>query len=149
MTITFYYNQSDINVMDKDIRAAFAAPFVGVLRDESCSVLRPTIRMQMDPADLVNVNYFHIAEFNRYYYLADKAAVRDDLVDITGKVDPLMSYKTGIRKSTALIKRNAYQYNLKINDGSLATYSDGYVLAYKFSGGFAGENLILITAGGT
>ncbi len=147
MTITFYYNRSDNNVVDKDIQAAFTAPMPGILRDES-SIIAPIITVEAPASSFSNVNYAYISDFDRYYYIEDVASIRNGLTQITMRVDVLMSYKQQIRDSSALVKRNAYNYNLLINDGSLAAYADGYVLAYDFSGGFNAENFVLIVAGG-
>lgn len=147
MTITFYRNRSDTNVVDKDISEAFTSSFVGILREES-SVLAPVITLQASPDSFAICNYAYIAEFDRYYYIEDIAAIRNNVTQITMRVDVLMSYKTQIRASSALVKRNAYSYNLKLNDGSLATYADGYALSYPFSGGFNTTQFVLIVAGG-
>lgn len=147
MTITFYYNSSDNNVVDKYLQEAFTAPMIGILREES-SILAPVITVEGNAGLFKSVNYAYIAEFDRYYYVEDVASIRNDLTQIAMRVDVLMSYKQQIRASSALVKRNAYQYNLLLNDGSLAAYADGYVLAYQFSGGFNAENYVLIVAGG-
>ena len=147
MTITFYYNRSDNNVLDKDIQPAFTAPMLGILREES-SILAPVITVEATASTFASVNYAYIAEFDRYYYVEDIASIRNGLTQVTMRVDVLMSYKQQIRASSALVKRNAYQYNLLLNDGSLAAYADGHVLAYQFSGGFNTEHYVLIVAGG-
>lgn len=147
MTITFYRNTSDTNVVDKELSEAFTSSFVGILREES-SILAPVITLQASADRFANCNYAYIAEFERYYYIQDISSIRNNLTQITMRVDVLMSYKTQIRASSALVKRNAYAYNLKLNDGSLATYADGHVLAYPFSGGFNTTQFVLIVAGG-
>ena len=147
MTITFYYNHSDNNVLDKDIHPAFTAPMLGILREES-SILAPIITVEATAGTFASVNYAYIEDFDRYYYIEDLASIRNGLTQITMRVDVLMSYKEQIKNSSALIKRNAYNYNLLLNDGSLAAYANGHVLAYQFNGGFTTENYVLIVAGG-
>lgn len=147
MTITFYYNTSDNNVLDKQIQEAFTSPMLGILRDES-SILAPVITVEASVSSFANVNYAYISEFGRYYYIEDISSIRNGLTQITMRVDVLMSYKDQIKNSSALVKRNAYNYNLLLNDGSLAAYADGHVLAYQFSSGFSTENYVLIVAGG-
>lgn len=147
MNVTFYNNQSDNNVVDKDLVNLFTTPFAGALRTES-SVMSPVITIAAPASSFVHANYAYIDNFERYYYIEDITSIRSDLTQIAMRVDVLMSYKDQIRQSSALVKRNAYQYNLLINDGSLAAYANGHVLAYKFSGGFTDDNFVLIVAGG-
>ena len=146
MTVTFYKNSSDNNVLNKSITAAFTNPITGTLREKT-SMLNPSILFEISPSLLKDVNYMYITEFERYYFIEDIIADSNGLTRVVGRVDVLMSYADSIKDSTAIVKRNALNYNLLINDGSLVAYADGYVLAYKFSGGFNTNQLVLITAG--
>lgn len=146
MTVTFYKNSSDNNVLDKSITPAFTNPITGTLREKT-SMLNPSILFEISPSSLKDVNYMYITEFDRYYFIEDIIADSNGLTRVVGRVDVLMSYADSIKNSEAIVKRNAISYNLLLNDGSLAAYADGYVLAYKFTGGFNTEQLVLITAG--
>lgn len=148
MTITLYYNHDEPDVVDKRLTPALTDSLTGVLREET-SMLRPAITIGLPASSLTNANYAYISEFGRYYYIEDKVSIRTDLTQLIMRVDPLMSFKAALLQTSVLVKRNSYSYNLKLNDGSLVAYSDGYVLAYPFSGGFNTESYVLITAGGS
>ena len=148
MTITLYYNRDEPDVVEKRLTPALTNDLTGVLREET-SMLRPTITIGLPASSLANANYAYIAEFGRYYYIEDRVSIRTDLTQLIMRVDPLMSFKAALLQTSVLVKRNAYNYNLKLNDGSLVAYADGHVLAYPFSGGFNTESFILIVAGGS
>lgn len=123
----------------------------GELRDQ-CSVLSPKILMRInDVSDLKNVNYMHIGEFGRYYYITDIISVRNTLIEVSGHVDVLSTYRTQILGNDAIIARSGLKgnYNTYLQDSELATYQDSYVCNYRFPHNFKhdNDNLILAVAG--
>lgn len=123
----------------------------GELRDQ-CSVLEPKILMRInDVGDLKNVNYMHIGEFGRYYYITDIISVRNTLIEVSGHVDVLSTYRTQILGNDAIIARSGIKgnYNTYLQDSELATYQDSYVCNYRFPQNFKhdNDNLILAVAG--
>ena len=144
MTITLYNNTSDNNVLSKDI--AVVDTVSGTLRNES-SLLRPTVLIEADASNFANVNYMYIDSFLRYYYVTDIRSVRNGIMEISGRVDPLKTYAHQIRNCTGIVRRQANDYNLLIDDGSLVSYADNKVFQRGFPLGFADDTFILIVSG--
>lgn len=147
MTIKFYKNYSDYNVMDKNITQV--GPDVdGVIKEDS-PLINPVFVIQdftnFDPA---TCNYCYIAAFNRYYYINETILLTDKLYELHMHVDVLMSFKSGIRGNNAVISRQANKYNLYLNDGVYKTLAYPAQNIIKFPTGFGSENFVLAVAGG-
>lgn len=140
------YNESDSDHLDKDITDIH--DLVGVFRDD-CTIEDPVILLEGNPDLLTGVNYFTIPKFNRSYFLTGQRIVRTNLIEISGHVDVLSSFKTYIRQQTAIVKRQETNkaYNLYIDDSSLRSYQNPIVLTQNFPQGFNGHSFILVTAG--
>lgn len=140
------YNKSDADHLDKDITDIH--DLVGIFR-EDCTIEDPVVLLEGNPDLLVGVNYFSIPKFNRSYFLTGQRIVRTNLIEITGHVDVLSSFKAYIRQQTAIVKRQETNkaYNLYIDDSSLRSYQNPIVLTQNFPQGFNGHSFILVTAG--
>lgn len=145
--VTIQFNASDPQHLDKEITDLHT--FTGALREE-CSIENPEILLNCDLADLIGANYFTVSTFGRSYYITSAPVlVRTGLCRISGHTDVLSSFKTQIRAQTAIIKRQETSsgYNLLINDGSLRTYQDPYILTEPFPAGFSGYSYAMMVAG--
>ena len=123
----------------------------GTMRDDS-SIIRPVIECQFSPTG-ITYNYMYIPDFSRYYYIEDIIYNERGLYEFHGRVDVLMSFASEIRANTAVIDRNTFNWNLYLDDGSLRSYADPYIIFQDFpaaEGGFPmthDDRYILITAG--
>ena len=144
--IFLQYNASDHEHLDKDITDVRV--LTGIFR-EDCTLENPVILIEAMPDSLVGVNYFTISAFSRSYYLTGQRIIRNNLIEISGHVDVLSSFKEHIRLQTGIVSRgeSAALYNLYLNDGSLRTYQNPYVLTEIFPNGFTGTSYILSVAG--
>lgn len=107
MTITFYTNTFDRRVVDKSAMSpASIGTVTGTLRRET-DVRRPVIQFALTDTDINDsrINYAYIAEWGKYYYIMDKKVLRDGFVEFSLQEDVLMSFKTDILASDALIER--------------------------------------------
>lgn len=149
MTLALYENKSDEIVLDKNITTL--ATYNGYMKNES-SILNPVIRIEgaFNIGNLVNANYMYLPDYRRYYYVTDILQIRANLVEITGRVDVLMSFKDEIKLCSGIVKKNANEYNLYLDDGSLKVYQNKLIITKEFPSGFPIENdrYILVTAGG-
>lgn len=73
----------------------------GTLKEET-SIIKPSILFQAQ--NLSSYNYMYISDFGRYYFITDITCVRYDLWRITGVVDVLMSFKSGIETCPIIVK---------------------------------------------
>ena len=145
--IVLQRNDSENIKIDKDLTDI--ATLSGSLRAE-CSIINPTFIVAADLSDLVGCNYCTVAAFGRSYYVRDIISVRHGMTELVCHVDALSSFKAEIRANKGIVRRAEADslYNLYLNDGSLVSYQDPYVLTEPFPAGFSGACFVLAVAGG-
>lgn len=112
MTIVLYQNSSEMNRVDKILTQMYSLE--GTLK-ESCSILEPTVTVQLDSAPSF-INYMYIPEFGRYYFITGIVSIVNGLWSISGHVDVLSTYKEQIRTTSAIVNRQENVYNLYLDD---------------------------------
>lgn len=143
-TIVLQTNLSDNRKLDKEINDITSLS--GTFKSAT-SIIDPVIVVQADLSTLKNCNYMTIEEFGRKYYVTNIRSISNDLVEISGHVDVLSTYATGIRKNSAIIRKQANQYNLYLNDGALKTYQNPRIVTKEFPSGFTTQEFVLAVAG--
>lgn len=145
MKVSFYYNQSDDRVINKDLVQGITLE--GVPRDE-ISIMNPIVRFESE--SILRYNYAYIPELQRYYSVVDRTAYRQGVWDITFAVDVLMSFRRDIMDLHVIVDKQSLASvgDEYIDDGSLVTENVMFETVYEFPNGFndTGE-YILITAG--
>ena len=143
MTIILYQNASPNEQVIKTLTTVDT--LTGTLRDES-SIIRPVITIEK--ASPTGFNYAYIQEFGRYYFLEEVEVVRNGLLRLHLKSDPLMSFATQIKANSAIVRKNANSFNMMINDNSIRTYQNDLYSYYQFANGFGDAYThILLVAG--
>lgn len=141
MTIILYNNASDPLVVDKPLSNALT--LTGDLR-EMCDVENPSILIE--GTTLLNYNYAYIPDFNRYYFFKKPpTAVSKNLMLLELTEDYLMSYKTEIKATKAIIKRQERNYNKYLNDPDALSYSYEILSAYAFDTPFTKASIPYLT----
>lgn len=113
-SVQLYKNSSDTNRLNKSISLQatvdcnFKAPI---------DVENPTIYISTTDA-YDGVNYVYIPEFGRFYYAKCIGGTSQTLT-FECVSDPLMSFRSGILSSPAVISRNPWHYDLYIMDNKL------------------------------
>lgn len=131
MTLKFYNNTSDNNVVDKEISQLFSID--GTLR-QPCSILNPVITIARDTLDVVKCNYMYSQDFKRYYYITDIVSINNKLWEIHCRVDVLMTYKDEFLPLNALINRQATEANLYLADGTVPLLPQKIIETVPISG---------------
>lgn len=144
MRIVLYKNESEPIRVDKALTRI--AEVEGYLREET-SLLRPSFAIELSSAMLSNVNYAYVEEFNRYYFVGNPESIRNGLWLFPMKVDVLSTYKTDIRKNSAIIGRNEREYDLLLNDGLFQTQQRPRRAQFPLPQGFNTWNFVLAIAG--
>lgn len=143
--VKLQYNKSALNKVSKSISDILEVS--GVLK-ENTSILNPIITIRADLADLTGVNYMYISAFgHRSYFVTDIRSIAGGLVEISGKVDVLFTYKSDIRECYAIVSNQQNVYNLYLNDGSFRVRADSKVITTPFPSGFNGSSYVLAVAG--
>lgn len=141
MTIMLYNNSSDPLVVDKSLSNSLT--LAGDLR-EMCDVENPSLLIE--GTTLLNYNYAYIPEFNRYYFFKKPpTAVAKNLMLLELTEDYLMSYKTEIKATKAIIKRQERYYNKYLNDPDALSYSYEILSAYAFDTPFTKTSIPYLT----
>lgn len=145
-TVQLYKNSSNPNAMNKSIahRADVNCEFKAPMDRE-----RPTIYISATDA-YDDVNYIYIPEFGRYYF-ANCIGGTSQTLTYECLSDPLMSFKSGILNSPAVIARNPWHYDKYVPDSKLPVESRTVRSTFKFPNAelFNGDNnsYILSTIG--
>ena len=97
-----------------------------VLKDK-CSLVNPVLVIS-PISTLSDVNYCHIPNFNRYYFISDIQYYRER-IEVYCKVDTLATFKADILASTHYVLRSASASNGNIIDNLYPTKGDTQLLA--------------------
>ena len=126
-TCTLYKNSSAPNHMNKSLTS---------LGDAACdfknpiNVENPVIYLSgTDAYD--KVNYIYIPEFGRYYFATCTGGTGATLTfECTS--DPLMSFKSAILASKAVVSRNPWKFDKYIHDDKMPVESRNIRSTFKF-----------------
>lgn len=145
--IVLQTNNSETIRVDKTLTDIVT--LTGNLRDE-CTISDPAILIAAEYDDIKHCNYCTVEAFGRSYFVNKIDIVRSGLCRLTCHCDVLSSFKTGLRANKGIVRRaeSSSAYNLYLNDGSLVSYQDPYILTEPFPAGFDGACFILAVAGG-
>lgn len=99
-------------------------------------------------ADIINeINYLHIPEFNRYYFLNDFKILSNEIVEIRGHVDVLQSYHTLINQLKVTAERSTNKVNRYLPDAQIVKNADTFIIGKPFPNAMYDECFILALAG--
>ena len=149
MRIRFGFNKSNKNELTKTVVYSEGGDREGSLVDGT-SIINPVILCKGGPRAFTNVNYFHVPDFGRYYYITKIESVRTGIVRVSGHVDVLSSFASQIRTNNCIIERTEKRYNRFLNDGSFRVYQNREVInKYEFpeANKFSTFDFVLALAG--
>ena len=111
MDILLYTNNSDSNVLNKDI--VLQAQLVCYAKKENIDILSPDILLSYIDIKALNINYCYIKELNRYYYINSYKYEKNHLLKLTLQTDVLMTFRDNILLSSGVVKntKNIQNYN--------------------------------------
>lgn len=147
ISIKFYKTNSDPRALNKNL--VEIGTLSCELRDKT-SIDTPSVLVSL-PVTFKAANYMYIQDFNRYYYIV--ATIENgSMCTLNGKTDVLMSFKTGIRNTKALLHRTAEnkQKNLYFADEKIKKYAYERTQCFYFPNNLFSRDgyCVLITAGG-
>ena len=138
MNVKLYKTTDPINVLSKTLTDETTK--TGTLK-ENCDVLTPSILFGFNP---IAYNYAYIEDFGRYYYVGKPINEGAALWRVDLTVDPLMSWKDGIKASPCIAAKSSSAYNLYLNDPNYKSYQDPHVFSEVFPSGFNVSNASFI-----
>ena len=140
LTIKLYKTSSPYNQITKTLSNELS--LTGTYKD-NISILEPEVLISTS-TNINQYNYMYIADNERYYFI-DIDIVRDGLYRIKGSVDVLYSHKAEILNNKAVVKRQANQYNLYLNDDIFKVYNKTNVITKNFPYGFDRNGSYILT----
>lgn len=117
----------------------------GTLREET-DIVNPIINIEYN-GTLTNVNYMHIAEFHRYYFITKIESVRTGLWRIYAHCDVLKTYAQAILGTPCVVARNQDRFNLYLNDAYFKVESKPRLQIANFPNKFTGNSYVLVMKG--
>lgn len=145
MVVNFYSTSSDEKKVDKSLNSLGSCD---CQLQEPCEVLRPVFIV--DRSEISNFaicNYMFIPNLGRYYY-AKLRMLPGGMLEITGNVDVLMSWRSGIRGVTCDIVRQEHNYNEFYVDTLLPKRSSKNIQYLKIGEIPANNGIYLTVTGG-
>lgn len=128
LTVTLYNSASPVEKIGKTLTSG--GTYSCSLKDTT-SILNPVLIIRTsDP--VYNYNYLYIQEFGRYYFINDIKSVNNNVWEISAHVDVLETYKSAILANSAVIKRQASQYNLYLDDPDFHAYNYERIQTLQF-----------------
>lgn len=110
-------------------------------------ILNPTLIVK--DVSIGSCNYMQIPDFsNRYYYIDSMVTRNNGVLEISGRVDVLMSHKTEILALGGIVARQENNYNGELKDTDYTALNYKRVQTKQFSHEFTSNNLVLVVAGG-
>lgn len=102
-----------------------------------CSMLTPTLLLELATATFPTYTHFKIE--NRYYNVTDIRSVRNNLFEISGRIDVLATYKSDIGASTQYVVRAASDSDGGITDLKYPAKNKAIFDSKIFTGDFANK----------
>lgn len=145
MVVNFYSTSSDEKKVDKSLNSLGSCD---CQLQEPCEVLRPVVIV--DRSEISNFaicNYMYIPNLGRYYY-AKLRMLPGGMLEVTGNVDVLMSWRGDIRKISCVISRQQYVNSKYYIDTELPVRVERSTFFKKVGSVPHGNNICITVVGG-
>ena len=115
--VQFFKCSHDNRVVSKNLTAFPNNQYTKVIPKGELNIMKPQLIIKVDSANIGELmgfaNYMYIPELGRYYYIQSKSLLTGNRISLTGAIDVLKTYDSGIRNLNGTITR---QENIGIND---------------------------------
>lgn len=128
-SVDLHRNNSPVEKIGKSLTDQLTISDVVIKRDTS--VLKPVLLVNSSQ-EIYVYNYMYISEFYRYYFIDDIRSINQNMWEVSAHVDVLETYKNGILANNAVIKRQAGQYNLYLDDPDFHAYNYERIQTLQF-----------------
>ena len=109
-------------------------------------ILRPTLIVK--DVTIGSCNYMQIPDFsNRYYYIDSVLTRNNGILEISGRVDVLMSHKTEILALGGIIARQEILYNAELKDSDYTALNYKRIQTKAFPHTFNDSKFVLAVTG--
>lgn len=127
MNAYLYINESDVNVMNKDLKQE--KPITIHFKEDS-PIDEPILYISRN-INMKNFNYIRIPDFHRYFYI-DKVDTSQQYYIVRCSSDPLMSFKSELKPKKVLLDRSATNYYADLEDDKAKLFQFTHTDVYRF-----------------
>lgn len=149
MTINFYNVTDDPRVIQKNVTSLVYSCNANIL--DNCSIKNPTLVLSYN-SSLVSANYFHIPEWNRYYFMGEPVLSPGGRCIVTGKEDVLYTNANEILNLYAYCSRcESKAQNYAVDSAPLSLVTTNVTnlhFAQVFTANGTGLQYVLTVKGG-
>lgn len=141
-----------VNFMVNSSPEIYVNKSVSISKQVNCNlkgevdILHPTLIVK--DVTIGSCNYMQIPDFsNRYYYIDSVITRNIGILEITGRVDVLMSHKAEILALGGIVARQEHLYNGELKDSDYTALNYKRIQTKAFSHEFNTNKIVLIAAG--
>lgn len=146
MTCNLYLTTSENNKVVKELNLI---KNVDVKLKENTDILNPVLLLSRNALrDMTSANYLYLQEFKRYYYIKNIKAVLGNMIEISCRIDVLMSHAVELKKLSCVTRRQENSYNTYLNDNFFNVYNKPIIQQKAFPLGFTNDLSIILTVSG-
>lgn len=124
MELKLMMTNDNYDIMNKD---KFTISIEQIHLPMNTDIINPVITIYTK-TDLLNVNYAHIPELNRFYHISHKQVIGNNLTKLTLEVDVLESYKREILESQSILYLNSVLPHTEMVESNYTPQDMSYVL---------------------
>ena len=122
--------KADVNILSPTLILSLPVEGFEYLTDENQNEIDDVVLTDGEAGNVLDFNYMYIAEFRRYYYVTSIVVSSNELVMVTGEVDPLYSFKDQIVENYGMVERNEFEYNEMLTDDLLPLKNEHLIYEY-------------------
>lgn len=146
MEVIFYTNHSTKDTLNKTLIERIT---LNATEKYIKNITSPTLILSNNDTLQNTVNYAYIPEYNRYYFIEGKNKDMGGTLEITLRVDVLMSFKNSIRQARGILDRSTVGGSPYLVDEEIKILSKIDEKTINFPNSFSQEiNYVLTTFGG-
>lgn len=108
--------KTDTSILSPTLFLALPNEGTEFITDESGNEIDEVVINASSVGQVLDFNYFYVAEFRRYYFVTSIVVSSKQLIYITGSVDPLYSFKDDILGNDAMVERNEFSFDAMLED---------------------------------
>lgn len=111
--------KADVNIFSPVLILSLPIEAFEYLTDEDLHEIDDVVLTDGEAGNVLDFNYMYISEFRRYYFVTSIVVSSNELVVVTGEVDPLYSFRDQIIENYGMVERNEFEYNAMLTDDLL------------------------------
>ncbi|MBQ1348859.1 MAG: hypothetical protein IIY58_05870 [Aeriscardovia sp.] len=115
--------KGETSVLNPSLLLSLPLEGTSFVTDEDGNLIDDIIVYDGNKDEILNFNYFYIKEFRRFYFVSSIVVSSNNLLIVSGEVDPLYSFKDQILANDAFIERNEFDFDALLPDSLLPTES--------------------------